>query len=47
MIILEDHPQIYAYTRTLEEEKLVVILNFSGDCPVFEMPEHVDFSAMN
>ncbi|MCQ6267475.1 alpha-glucosidase [Fictibacillus sp. WQ 8-8] len=44
-LILEDHPQIYAYTRTLGDEKLVVILNFSGDGPVFEMPEHVAYEA--
>ncbi|MCK6255693.1 alpha-glucosidase [Fictibacillus sp. KIGAM418] len=44
-LILEDHPQIYAYTRTLGDEKLVVILNFSGDRPVFEMPEHVAYEA--
>ncbi|WP_062238628.1 alpha-glucosidase C-terminal domain-containing protein [Fictibacillus sp. FJAT-27399] len=44
-IILEEHPQIYSYTRTLGEEKLVVILNFSGEQPNFEMPEHVEFAA--
>ncbi len=38
-IILEEHPQIYAFTRTLEGERLLVILNFSGERPVFELPD--------
>ena len=29
-LILEDHPDIYAYTRTLGNEKLLVLCNFSG-----------------
>ena len=37
-IILEDHPQVYAFTRTLEGERLVVLLNFSGERPEFELP---------
>jgi oligo-1,6-glucosidase len=37
-IILEDHPQIYAFTRTLDDDRLLVILNFSGENPVFELP---------
>lgn len=44
-LILEDHPQIYAYTRTLGDEKLVVILNFSEEIPVFEMPDHLEYSS--
>ncbi len=28
-LILEDHPDIYAYTRTLGDEKLLVLCNFS------------------
>lgn len=27
-LLLEEHPEIYAYTRTLEEQRLLVILNF-------------------
>ncbi len=37
-IILPEHPQIYAFTRTYEGQKLLVILNFSGEQPVFELP---------
>ena len=29
-LILEDHPDIYAYTRTLGNEKLLVLCNFTG-----------------
>ena len=37
-LILADHPQIYAFTRTLDDDRLLVILNFSGDAPVFDLP---------
>jgi oligo-1,6-glucosidase len=42
-LILPDHEQIYAYTRTLGEERLLVILNFSAETPVFVLPETVVF----
>ena len=32
-IILADHPQIYAFTRTLGDQRLLVLLNFSGANP--------------
>ena len=41
-LLLDDHEQIYAYTRTLENERLLVILNFSAGAPVFELPGHID-----
>ncbi|MCU0485219.1 MAG: alpha-amylase family glycosyl hydrolase, partial [Anaerolineales bacterium] len=37
-LILEDHPEIYAFTRTLGAEKLLVMLNFRAGAPVFELP---------
>ena len=40
-IILEDHPQIYAFTRTLEDQRLLVLLNWSGTDAVFELPEGI------
>lgn len=43
-LILEDHPQIYAFTRTLEGERLLVVLNFSKEMPVFELPGAVGCS---
>lgn len=42
-LIMDDHEQIYAYTRTLGNEKLLVITNFSGDTPVFKLPEHIKY----
>jgi oligo-1,6-glucosidase len=43
-LILPDHEQIYAYTRTYHDEKLLVILNFSEQQPVFELPGNLSFS---
>jgi oligo-1,6-glucosidase len=43
-LLLESHEQIYAFTRTLDDERLLVILNFSPDTPVFAMPSDVTFS---
>ena len=40
-LILDDHPQIYAFTRTLDDDRLLVILNFSGDTAVFVQPDHL------
>jgi oligo-1,6-glucosidase len=37
-LILEDHPQIYAFTRALDGERLLVVLNFSREEPVCELP---------
>jgi oligo-1,6-glucosidase len=38
-LILEDDPAIYAFTRTLDDDRLLVILNFTADTPVFVPPE--------
>ena len=40
-LILDDHPEIYAFTRTLGDDRLLVILNFSSREPVFNLPEDV------
>ena len=40
-LILADHPQIYAFTRTLDNDRLLVILNFSGDTPDFVLPKYL------
>jgi oligo-1,6-glucosidase len=37
-LILPEHPQIYAFTRTFDPERLVVMLNFSPETAVFELP---------
>jgi oligo-1,6-glucosidase len=43
-LILDDHPQIYAFTRTLGDERLLVLLNFSGDAPTFALPGSLAFT---
>lgn len=40
-LLLPDHEQIYAYTRTLDADRLLVICNFSRETPVFELPAEV------
>jgi oligo-1,6-glucosidase len=37
-LLLPDHAQIYAYTRTLAEQVLLVVCNFSADTPHFDTP---------
>ena len=43
-LILDAHEEIYAFTRTLDEERLLVILNFRGNSPVFHLPENISFT---
>lgn len=47
-LLLSEHPQIYAYTRTLAQdtglEQLLVICNFSADTPLFELPAELGFN---
>lgn len=40
-LLLPDHPEIYVFTRSLNASRLLVILNFSADEPIFEWPEEV------
>ncbi len=44
-LILADHPQIYAFTRTLGDDRLLVICNFSAETPVFELPAGLSCTA--
>lgn len=37
-LLLEDDPQIYAYTRTLQDEKVIVISNISKEEVVYNEP---------
>jgi oligo-1,6-glucosidase len=39
-----DHEQIYSYVRKYEGQTLLVILNFSGEQPVFELPGHITYT---
>ncbi|WP_456274625.1 glycoside hydrolase family 13 protein [Bacillus sp. AK031] len=41
-LLMPDHKEIYAYTREYEGKKLVVMLNFSSNTPVFQLPEGID-----
>ena len=43
-LILDDHPQIYAFTRTLDDDRLLVLLNFSAGTPVFDLPADIAFA---
>ncbi|WP_202081631.1 glycoside hydrolase family 13 protein [Caldalkalibacillus salinus] len=40
-LILEEHEHIYAYTRTLNEEQLVVLCNFTSEEVYFELPHGI------
>ena len=40
-LLQPDHPQVYAFTRTLGDEQLLVILNFSREEPVFAFPDEM------
>lgn len=42
-LILEADEKIYAYTRTLGNEKLVVLCNFSGEDAPIEFPDDIKF----
>jgi len=43
-LILDDDEEIYAFTRTLQDDRLLVILNFSKNTPVFALPDSISFS---
>jgi oligo-1,6-glucosidase len=40
-LILESHEQIYAFTRTLNDDRLLVILNFTAATPLFSLSEDI------
>lgn len=44
-LILDDDPAIYAFTRTLDDDRLLVILNFTANTPMFVLPD--DLTAGN
>ena len=37
-LLSPDHPQIYAYVRTLGESKMLVVLNFSTEEIEYQLP---------
>ncbi len=46
-LILDDDPEIYAFTRTLENDRLLIILNFTANTPHFSLPAHIPSSDRN
>jgi trehalose-6-phosphate hydrolase len=46
-LLLEDHPRIWAYTRSLEDEALLVVNNFSEEDAEFILPEGLPFAHWN
>jgi oligo-1,6-glucosidase len=44
-LILAEHEQIAAYTRTLGDEKLLVITNFSGRESTFNLPVEINYAS--
>lgn len=38
-LLQKEHPQVYAYTRTWEGKKVLILLNFSGKEALIELPE--------
>ncbi|NKE36447.1 alpha-glucosidase [Natronococcus sp. JC468] len=45
-LLLPDHPEVFAYTRTLEDETLLVICNFFDGEPTVDLPELTDIEAL-
>lgn len=43
-LILDAHEEIYAFTRTLQDDRLLVILNFTRNTPVFALPTDISFT---
>jgi oligo-1,6-glucosidase len=44
-LLLASHEEIYAFTRTLDKDRLLVVLNFSRSSPVFNLPEPISFAS--
>lgn len=43
-LLLDADEKIYAFTRTLDNESLLVILNFTNETPEFKLPASIRFS---
>jgi oligo-1,6-glucosidase len=41
-LILPEHEEIYAFTRSLDDIRLLVILNFTKNKPIFTLPNTID-----
>jgi oligo-1,6-glucosidase len=45
-LLLGEQEQIYAFIRTLDEDRLLVILNFSTGSPLFNLPENIGYKTV-
>jgi oligo-1,6-glucosidase len=43
-LLLPDHEQVYAFTRTLDSVKLLVLANFSAGDVTFDLPDATDWA---
>lgn len=43
-LLLEENDRIYAYTRTLGEERLLIILNFFAEPVTFHLPDNMQYN---
>ena len=37
-LLCETHTEVYAFARTLRDDRLLVVLNFTAHAPVFALP---------
>jgi oligo-1,6-glucosidase len=44
-LMYPDHEKIAAYTRTLENEMLLIVTNFSSEQPIFNLPETISYKS--
>jgi oligo-1,6-glucosidase len=44
-LLLPEHAEIYAYTRTLGDARLLVVCNFGAGTPLFALPADVSFAS--
>ncbi|WP_121823527.1 glycoside hydrolase family 13 protein [Halostella salina] len=42
-LLLPDHEEVYAFTRTLGDERLLTVCNFFDGEPTFELPDEVEY----
>ena len=45
-LLYPDHPAVFAYTRTLDEERALIVLNWSGDGTTLDLAECVDLTGL-
>jgi oligo-1,6-glucosidase len=43
-LLLPDDPDLYVYTRTMDDCRLLTILNFGANTPAFVLPAEVSYS---